>query len=105
MKNTPLVSIIILNLNRKKDLIECLDTIFEQDYPNFEVILIDNGSSDGSLTNFPNRFSKVRIYKTKTNLGTSYTRNAGVKFSNGEYIWFLDNDCLITNKSAITILI
>lgn len=105
MKNNPLVSIVILNLNRKKDLIECLDTIYEQDYPNFEVILIDNGSSDGSLTNFPNRFSKVRIYKTKTNLGTSYTRNAGVKFSNGKYIWFLDNDCLITNKSALTMLI
>ena len=105
MKNTPLISIIILNLNRKKDLIECLDTIYEQDYPNFEVILIDNGSSDGSLDNFPNRFSKVRIYRTKTNLGTSYTRNAGVKFSNGEYIWFLDNDCLISNKSAITILL
>lgn len=49
--------------------------------------------------------SKVRIYKTKTNLGTSYTRNAGVKFSNGKYIWFLDNDCLITKKSALTILI
>ena len=42
MSNTPLVSIIILNLNRKRDLIECLDTVLNQDYPNFEDRIIFN---------------------------------------------------------------
>ena len=91
-KNLPLVSIVILNLNRKLDVLNCLKSIDSQIYNNYEIILIDNASNDGSVEEIKKTFPKVIIYKTSKNLGTSYTRNAGVNFSKGELIWFLDND-------------
>jgi GT2 family glycosyltransferase len=101
----PLVSIIILNLNRKKDLMSCLKSLKKQTYSNYEIIIIDNASIDGSVEEIRKKYRKIIIYKTKKNLGTSYTRNAGVKFSKGELIWFLDNDISLENKNTLKNLI
>ena len=101
----PLVSIIILNLNRKKDLVKCLNSIQTQIYKNYEIILIDNASNDGSVEEVLKLSQDIRIFKTKKNLGTSYTRNAGVSFSKGEVIWFLDNDVNLENTHTLGNLI
>ena len=106
MKNkNPLVSIIILNLNRKKDLMSCLKSLKKQSYNNYEIIIIDNASIDGSVDEIRKKYRKIIIYKTKKNLGTSYTRNAGAKFSKGELIWFLDNDISLKDKNVLKNLI
>jgi len=106
MKNkTPFVSIIILNLNRKKELLKCLKSIKTQTYNNYEIIIIDNASIDGSIEEISKKYNDIKIYKTKKNLGTSYTRNAGVNFSKGELIWFLDNDVSLENKNTLQNLI
>ena len=106
MKNkNPLVSIIILNLNRKKDLMSCLKSLKKQSYNNYEIIIIDNASIDGSVDEIRKKYRKIIIYKTKKNLGTSYTRNAGAKFSKGELIWFLDNDISLKDKNTLKNLI
>ena len=104
-KNLPLVSIIILNLNRKIDLLKCIKSIDSQTYENYEVILIDNASTDGSIEEVKKLFPKVIIYKTLKNLGTSYTRNAGVIFSKGELIWFLDNDIYLKDIHTLKNLV
>ena len=101
MKNLNFVSIIIVNLNRKKELEKCIQSLISQTYKQYEIILIDNNSNDNSVNYIKSKFSKVRIFKAKKNLGTSYTRNAGVNFSNGNIIWFLDSDSYLKHKNVL----
>lgn len=95
----------ILNLNRKFDILKCLYSIQAQTYKNYEVIIIDNASTDGSIEEIKKKFSEVIIFKTIKNLGTSYTRNAGVNFSKGDLIWFLDNDTYIPEVHTLNNLV
>ena len=67
--NFPLLSIIIVSLNRKKDLLNCLKSIFSQIYKHYEILLIDNGSSDGSAEAVEEKFPEVRIFKTNNDCG------------------------------------
>ena len=97
----PLVSIIIVTLNREKELLRCLKSINQQTYQNYEVIILDNNSKDNTIKSINKNFSFVKIYKAKKNLGTSYPRNAGVKFSNGDLIWFLDSDVYLKDSSVL----
>ena len=105
MESQPLVSIIIVNLNRKKELTKCIESINFQNYKNFEILLIDNNSDDGSIESIKSKFTNTLIYKTSKNLGTSYTRNAGVNFSNGELIWFLDSDTYLSDENVLLNLV
>ena len=104
-KKRPLISIIILNLNRKFNVLNCLNSILAQTYKNYEIILIDNASTDGSVEEIKKKFPGVIIFKTIKNLGTSYTRNAGVNFSKGDLIWFLDNDTYIPEVHTLNNLV
>lgn len=79
-------------------MIQCLNSVLKMDYENFEVILLDNNSTDGSMTNVINKFGsnpKVKIIKNKTNLGYAEGNNVGVRKSKGEYLVFLNNDVLV----------
>ena len=105
MTNNVLVSIIIVSLNRKKELLKCIKSISEQSYKNFEILLIDNNSNDGSCEIIKSTFPDTKIYKTKKNLGTSYTRNAAINFSSGNLIWFLDSDVYLLNKNVLKNLV
>ena len=105
MKNLHYVSIIIVNLNRKKELEKCIKSLTSQTYKKYEIIIIDNNSNDNSANYIKSKFSKIRIFKTKKNLGTSYTRNAGINFSKGNIIWFLDSDSYLKHKSVLSDLI
>ena len=105
MTNNVLVSIIIVSLNRKKELLKCIKSISEQSYKDFEILLIDNNSNDGSCEIIKSTFPDTKIYKTKKNLGTSYTRNAAINFSSGNLIWFLDSDVYLLNKDVLKNLI
>lgn len=90
----PLISIIIPVYNLKPYLRDCLNSILNQNYKNFEVIIIDDGSTDDSISicnyyvkNYPN-FSCVR----QENKGVSLARKLGVSLSKGVYITFVDGD-------------
>lgn len=97
----PLVSIIILNYNGKRylgnELLECLDSVFRSDYPNFEVIFVDNGSDDNSIEFIGYHFEKyrLRIIRNETNLGWSGGFNRGVSVSFGDYVVLLSNDMIV----------
>ncbi len=89
-----LVSIIVLNFNGEKIVGKCLDHLLAQSYPNFEIIIIDNASSDGSLAILQGYLStgKVSVVKSERNLGVPAGRNVGLRYAHGEMVAFIDND-------------
>ena len=92
--NTPLISVIIPVYNGEKTLKRALDSLFAQDYPNFEAIAINDGSKDGSLSILSGlkEQHKNLIVIDQPNGGVSKARNAGLDAAQGEYIAFLDAD-------------
>ena len=99
------LSIIIVTLNRKDEIIKCVETILIQDFKNYEIIIIDNNSSDDTSKIIKEKFPDVRLYKTYKNMGTSYTRNAAINFSNGENILFLDSDTYLKDNKTLSDLV
>ena len=97
-KKYPLVSIIIDNWNGKHFLSRCLDSIFVQKYPNFEVILIDDASSDGSVEFIKKNYSKVKLIKNKKHVGFAIANNQGIRKSRGKYVLLLNNDTKVTKN-------
>ena len=99
------LSIIIVTLNRKDEIVKCVETILIQDFKNYEIIIIDNNSSDDTSKIIKEKFPNVRLYKTYKNMGTSYTRNAAINFSNGENILFLDSDTYLKDNKTLSDLV
>ena len=93
MNSAPLISVIIPNWNGKHFLTECIDSLKEQTFRDFETILIDNGSTDGSAEFAEERYGKfISIIRNKKNLGFTGGNNVGIKAARGEYIVLLNND-------------
>ena len=102
MKNkTPLISVVMLNYNGLKYLKRTIHPILKLNYPTFEFIIVDNGSTDGSIE-FIKKFKRIKLIENGENLGYSKGKNIGVKHAKGEYVLLLDNDILLVlqyNKS------
>ncbi len=88
----PVVSIIIVNFNGKRFLDVCLSSVFRQAYTQFEVILVDNASSDDSVEFVREHFPQVKIVRSQTNSGFAGGNNLGVQASHGTLIVLLNND-------------
>jgi len=86
------VSVIILNWNGKKFLQECLDSLAVQTYRDFETILVDNGSTDGSPEHVRQSYPWVRLVTLQENTGFAGGNNRGLAESGGEFIVTLNND-------------
>jgi len=91
---TPLVSVVIVNFNGKKFLDDCLSSLSRQTYRDFEVILVDNGSSDGSAGYVRERYPSVILVGTGKNLGFAGGTNAGICAAQGAFIFTLNNDTI-----------
>jgi len=90
-----LVSIIVLNWNGKRFLGDCLGSLFQQDYLNYEVLFVDNGSTDDSLRLVRDIFGmnpKLRIIALKKNYNFSKGNNIGITHAQGKYVIVLNND-------------
>lgn len=88
------LSIIIPVYNVEKYLSRCVDSILYQDFKNWELILVNDGSTDGSksiIDNYLKRDTRIRAVHTE-NFGVSHARNIGLTLSNGKYISFIDSD-------------
>ena len=97
MKNLPKVSTIITNYNKGPYIEEAIESVVKQTYPNIEIIVVDDKSTDGSVEIIENVIKKykdkdIKLIKHSENLGSSAARNSGIKASTGEYIQFLDAD-------------
>ena len=100
----PFVSIVVLNYNGKKHLQNCINSVLENAYPNFEVVLVDNASTDGSIQPIQDRYGadpKLQIIQSNVNLGYSGGNNLGLSHSRGQYIVFLNNDTTVESDWLI----
>jgi GT2 family glycosyltransferase len=88
----PLVSVIIVNWNGRQYLPDCLDSLKNQSFGDFETIIVDNGSTDGSLELLQQSYSWVRVVPLSANTGFATGNNAGFAVSHGAYIVTLNND-------------
>ena len=88
---SPLISIIILNWNGSACLRECLESVVKTTYPNFEIIVVDNASTDGSAE-IVQQFSTVLLLRLPENIGFAAGNNVGFKKARGTYIATLNND-------------
>lgn len=93
MPNLPLVSVIMPVHNGEKYLRQALRSALEQEYPNFEIVVVDDGSVDGTqdiLREFGSRIVPIR----QTNAGAAVARNTALRAARGEFVAFLDADDL-----------
>ena len=100
---TPKVAILLLNWNGKKWLEDCLTSIFNLNYSNFDVVMVDNASSDNSVAYVRDKFPKVKLIQNSENLGYSVGFNIGLSYSmkkGYEYSLVMNNDTEI-DKNAL----
>jgi len=108
--NQPLVSVVIIFLNEERYLSQAIDSVRIQDYPNWELILVDDGSTDGSRaiaetaqTSAPERIRYVQ-HPGGENKGMGRSRNLGMSYASGHYIGFLDaDDFFLPSKLSIQV--
>lgn len=95
MKELPKISVIIPMRDTEKYIAECLDSIMSQTYPNLEIIVVDDGSTDNSV--LIAKSYKVKVIQQKK-MGVSVARNTGIDMATGEYLHFIDADDKLLNK-------
>ncbi len=107
MQQNTNISIIIPVYNVEAYLRECLDSVIEQDCENFEIICVNDGSTDNSLSildEYKKKYDSVYVY-TKENGGLSSARNYGMHKANGKYIFFLDSDDMLADEHCLSFMV
>jgi GT2 family glycosyltransferase len=100
MSKLPLVSIFILNWNRKEETYRAIKSAINQSYSSIEIIVVDNGSSDGSSEYIQDRFPQIQYIQLDKNYGCPGGRNRGISHCKGEFIFFCDNDGVLHEKAV-----
>ncbi|MGK7368687.1 MAG: glycosyltransferase family 2 protein, partial [Candidatus Halalkalibacterium sp. M3_1C_030] len=103
----PKVHIIILNWNGKEDTIECLNSLKALEYPNFEIVVVDNASSDGSVSEIKDKFPETTLLESEINRGYAGGNNIGLRYAlnhDSDYAWILNNDTVV-DKNALGSLV
>ncbi len=91
VRRQPKVSVVVASYNGGRTLLACLESLFRLNYPDYEVILVDDGSTDDTAQ-IAKRFPALRCIH-QANLGLSAARNAGIAAASGEIVAFTDSDC------------
>ena len=111
MQKTPKISVVILSHNKIDYTRTCIHSLLETDYPDWELVIVDNGSDDGTvewLKKFHNEAKNHNIPVTlifnSGNIGCSTARNQGIEASSGELIAFCDNDIALRNRNWLKLM-
>ncbi len=96
-----MISIIIPTYNRLNLLKSLLDSIRRQSYQDYEVIVVDDASTDGTYEYIHHKYSEVHIYRFRRRCGPTHAKNIGVLQSKGEYLLFLDSDVEFLDNTAL----
>lgn len=93
----PLISVVLVNYNGKRWIDKCLSSLKSQTFKNFEIIFVDNGSTDNSLEYLTDNYNldNLKIVKSPTNTGFATGNNLGIDNSNGEIILLMNNDAWV----------
>ena len=105
MTHLPKLSVIILNYNGLRWLAKCLSSVAGTDYPNLDVYLVDNGSTDGSLEYTQENFPWVKVIPNEENLGFAEGYNRAIEKVSADYIVLLNNDTEVLNRDWIKHLV
>ena len=96
MKEKSLVSIIVLNYNAGKLLLDCIESIKKSSYSNIEILVVDNISSDGSQIRCKEQFPDIKLIQNTKNLGYCGGNNVGIRASKGKFVVVLNPDTVVT---------
>lgn len=97
MKN-PLVFIVLVNWNGCRDTIDCINSLKKIDYPNYRILVVDNGSTDGSQKKIKTLFKDVLLIENKENVGLAKAENQGISLAlkkNADFVLLLNNDMTV----------
>ena len=98
------VSVVIPFYNRAKVLVRAVESVLEQTHKNYEIILVDDGSTDDvkEIEKIASKYDQIKLIKNKKNMGASAARNIGIGEASGDYVAFLDSDDeYVANKFEI----
>ncbi|PNW26875.1 glycosyltransferase family 2 protein [Formosa algae] len=96
--NQPLVSVLMTVYNREEFISQAIDSVIKSTYQNWELILVDDGSTDSSLNiirNFEAQDCRIKVYQNETNLGDYPNRNQAAAYAKGKYLKYVDADDMI----------
>lgn len=97
-RNFPFVTIIIVNYNGLSVLKKCLESLANTTYPNYQTIIVDNKSIDGSVDYIKSKYPQHTLILMDQNEGFAKANNIGVKSSDAKYVVFLNNDTIVTSN-------
>ena len=107
MNKSPKVFFIVLNYNGKDTIKACLDSAYKSDYPNFEVVVVDNASRDGSFELAKNYFSRAHFILNEKNTGFAAGNNIAIRFALekfADYIFLLNNDATVEENTLLKLV-
>jgi hypothetical protein len=96
----PLISFVILTRNRRDQVVNAINSVARQAYPNKEIVVVDNGSTDGTVDFIRSHYPSVKVVALKENLGVAAGKNRGITAASGEYLVLLDDDCVLDGENA-----
>lgn len=97
------MSVVVSNWNRLDDIQNCIGSILMQEYPNVEVIVVDNCSTDGSLEYLRSMKDSIKLYEMPhSDFSAMYTLNHGFYQARGKYVFVVDNDCFFCKTDVIS---
>ncbi|KKQ25813.1 MAG: hypothetical protein US39_C0004G0058 [Microgenomates group bacterium GW2011_GWC1_37_12b] len=99
-----IVSAVIVTMNRKDELIDCIDSLIKSKCIFSEIVVVDNGSKIPTKSFLSKKFPKVKIIRSEVNIGAAAGRNLGIKNVNGDFIFFMDDDAVIDNMAICQML-
>lgn len=103
-KNYPLVSVVVVTLDRWELLKRCLQSLTEQSYPSVEIIVVDNGSKSNICEMVKTEFPMAKTIRMEKNRGFAGGNNAGFRVANGKYIALLNNDAVASPEWISTLV-
>ena len=95
----PAITVIIVTWNRKLDLLEMLSSLDKQTFRDFEVVVVDQGSKDGTSDAVREQFPAARLVTLPENCGVCVGKNVGVSYARGEIVFFLDDDAIVSETA------
>jgi len=89
------VSILIVNYNGLKDILRCIPSLLAQDYDDYEIVIVDNASNDGSADQITEQYPDIKLIRAEKNLGFGGGNNLAAKHAQGQYLAFLNPDTTV----------